>query len=473
MKKNVQKITILFFILLTGKTTILVGNDIPPTCYSNLFDQVINSSPHSKSIKKKSAKKPWTIIVYLAADNDLRGFAARNLKQMSTVGSNQYVNIVAHLDIRMNGNKKVTRRYYIENNRILHMNADDPATQQMDSGDPSTLISCCEWAIKEYPAENYMLVFWNHGTGIIDPVSSRIVNSTDLFTFNSSTNKLELDRSIGFLDLIELKEQEDRGICWDDSTGHYLTNQKLEDALAYICKNLLNGKKFSIIGFDACLMSMLEIANIVRPYADIMVSSQEVELSTGWDYQRALSPFLKTAPSKANLAKHIVSKYEESYLKITNDYTQSALALEYVDELEVSIDKLARILLECIKKQTNSTVKNAIKASSNKLLCTHFDEPSYIDLHHFLTNLAINTKHFSFENKNEETILKKALQDIIDTVFANIKKSVLSFVSGKNVAKAQGISIYFPEKRIHSSYRKTKFAKNNEWITLLNQILLT
>ena len=81
-----------------------------------------------------------------------------------------------------------------------------------------------------------MLVFWNHGTGIIDPATGKIINSVDLFTFNNATHKLDLDRSIGFLDFITILEKEQRGICWDDSTGHYLTNQKLEEALSYITK---------------------------------------------------------------------------------------------------------------------------------------------------------------------------------------------------------------------------------------------
>src|SRR5262245_40192827 len=51
----------------------------------------------------KQQKKPWTMIIYIAADNDLRNYAIRNIKQMSNIGSNQYVNIIVHIDIRVNG----------------------------------------------------------------------------------------------------------------------------------------------------------------------------------------------------------------------------------------------------------------------------------------------------------------------------------------------------------------------------------
>ncbi|HLE76171.1 MAG TPA: hypothetical protein VI521_00195, partial [Candidatus Babeliales bacterium] len=70
----------------------------------------------------RSPKKKWTFIVYMAADNDLRAFAANNIRQMAAIGSNENINILTHLDIRLNGNQKVTRRYYIEKNKLNQMN---------------------------------------------------------------------------------------------------------------------------------------------------------------------------------------------------------------------------------------------------------------------------------------------------------------------------------------------------------------
>jgi hypothetical protein len=88
-----------------------------------------------------AAKKKRTIIIYVAADNDLSIFAARNIKQMAAVGSNEHINVLVHLDIRIIGNKKITRRYFIEKETIWHVNAQDSFSQSMDSGNPATLIS--------------------------------------------------------------------------------------------------------------------------------------------------------------------------------------------------------------------------------------------------------------------------------------------------------------------------------------------
>lgn len=426
----------------------------------------------------KEPKKKWVLIVYMAADNDLRSFAARNIKQMASIGSNEHLTILAHLDIRVTGNKKITRRYYVEKDKIIHVNVDDPSTQKMDSGDPQTLISCCKWAIENHPADHYALVFWNHGTGILDPSSGRVFNSSELFMFNPLSNKLELDRSVPFMDFVTLvnarknEELKQRGICWDDSTGNFLNNQKLESALNTICQESLGGKKFDLIGFDACLMSMIEVASLVKNYAHVMVGSQEVELGSGWNYQMVLSPFVDTAPTPKEFAQHITTIYSDTYNKITNDYTQSAVDLDNINELETNVDVVAKLLLECFKYQKGKSVKNAVKTSRNKLLCTHFDEPTYIDLHHFYTNLLLNLKYFSFDDDAKAQTSLNSLKAALADGCTLIKKLVLANVAGKNLSNAMGISIYFPLAKIHPSYRKAPFAQSNAWIDFLNQYLL-
>lgn len=419
----------------------------------------------------RAAKKPWTFIVYIAADNDLRGFAARNIKQMAQVGSNKNVNIVVQLDIKLSGNQKVTRRYQVEKNKIVHVNADDPYSQRMDSGSPQTLISCCTWALENYPAEHYCLIFWNHGTGIIDPGYSKVVNASSLFTFNAATNKLELDRSIGFLDFLDIVNEEQRGVCWDDTTGNYLSNQNMNSALTTIRTNLLGGKKFDIIGFDACLMSMLEVGNIMKHHADNMVSSQEAELGAGWNYNYALSGFNTGAPSPAAFAQQIVRAYQKAYANITNDYTQSAINLNRLTALEENVSHVATLFLQGLRTQKNRAVTNAIKACRNKHMCTHFDEPSYIDLHHFYTNVKNNIARFKLTNSDEEQKLQTALLKAVEEGMTLITSAVIENTAGKNLHRAKGISIYFPERRVHHSYRKTLFAASNQWSALLNYFL--
>jgi hypothetical protein len=451
-------------------------------CYCDFCEEIRQTSSvktYKTGISKQSARRKKnsqtknrnsrTIMVYMAADNDLRPFAARNIQQMANIGSNNNITIVVHLDIRITGNKKITRRYLIEKDQVLHIDPYNPLTQQMDSGNPVTLISFCEWAIKNYVADEYDLILWNHGTGILEPPHGKIINPMDLFVFNPATHRLDLDRSIGFMEAIGSLEPRQRGVCWDDTTGNYLSNRKLETALQTICQKCLQGKKFGIIGFDACLMSMLEVASFIKRYAHVMVGSEEVELGMGWKYDEVLFPFAKEPLNTLAFAAHIVNAYDRTYQSITNDYTLSAINLDSIELLEKNIDHIAKVLIESLEAQP-SLMHQTIKESKNKMLCTHFDEPTYIDLHHFYRNLLANTRKIS-ENTQLSATTKNTLLKKLDEGIRLIEQLVIANTVGKNLKNARGIAIYFPERGIHSSYQEAMFLKSNAWGTLLTRYI--
>lgn len=414
-------------------------------------------------------KKPWTFIVYMAADNDLRGFAGRNIQQMAQVGSNDNINILVHLDIRLSATEKITRHYFIKDSTAIYeMNKQDPYTQSMDSGDPKTLITTCMWAARDFPADQYALILWNHGTGTLDPSRHRISNPLNLYHFNNDTHMLELDRSISFIDYVERGL---RGVCWDDTTGNYLTNQKLNTALAYICNNVI-GKKFSIIGFDACLMAMVEIGNILTPYADMMIASQEVEMGAGWNYQSALASFLYRSPSVGEVSNNIVRSYQNAYETITRDYTLSSIDLSKMSKIEGNVHMVAELLCNCFDLQEKNNITLLVKQAGSSQVCTNFEEPTYIDLFDFYTNLLGALKKFKFKVNNQDTSsLLNSLEMIIKTGQTIILNTVTANTTGANLRKARGLSIYFPQKSIHPSYYATQFAQKNSWLKLIRRCI--
>jgi hypothetical protein len=417
----------------------------------------------------KTTTKEWTFIVYIAADNDLRRFAGTNIRQMAAIGSNHNINILVHLDIRITPQNKTTRRYYIDKEQVIYVNENDPNTASMDSGDPQTLISACKWGIENFPAKNYALVLWNHGTGALNPDIRHIVHPHELFSYNPTTHKMELDRSISFFDFINAQAT-NRGICWDYSTGNYLDDQKVDYALSYVQKNYLNGAKFDLIAFDACLMGMIEVTNLYKPYAKYIVAAQEVVLGTGFPYDLMLAPFEKNCPDAPTLAALMVQAFKQKYTNITNDFTLSAIDLEKTGALENTIDTTASLLCKCIAAQSDNSVKNALAIARQKNLVTHFHEPSYVDLHHILANMYAHTQDFQFKNPEHEP-LKNELRSALENGMQLIHSCVLANATGKNLSAAQGISIYFPENRLHSSYAKSGFAQSNHWFNFIQQFL--
>ena len=144
----------------------------------------------------------------------------------------------------------------------------------------------------------------------------------------------------------------------------------------------------------------------------------------------------------------------------------SVIDLENIDLLEKNVDDVANLLMKGLSNQKNNSVKKMIKVSRNRLVCTHFDEPSYIDLHHFYGNLLANINHIELLDGSERQF-KRELAEFLGEGRELIEEIILCHTEGESLCMAHGISIYFPERRIHSSYGKTIFAQENQWMDFL------
>jgi len=418
--------------------------------------------------------KPWTILIYMAADNDLNYFAWKNLKQMELIGSNENINIIVQLNIP--GNNK-TKRYIIKKNkRVLSLEANN-IQEKLNSGSHQTLTNFANWGIRNFPADNYALILWNHGTGAIDPHFGRAINPADLFYLNPTDNKFEIDRGISYVTLIyneiykHIRTDGKRGICFDDSFKSYISNRDLDIALSDIVKKTLNGKKLALIGFDACLMSMIEVSSICKNYAEYFVASQELEYGAGWKYDEVLSPFINKTLAPSLFAKHIVVSYEKAYQKYINDYTLSALDLKNHFLLEENINNIANTLASALGNQQGRKVSDTIRKCKSTQYCTCFDEPSYIDIGDFYLNLSQHIAHIVLQNKELEKTIQNQLLQLIKEGLDILKILIIENKVGPKLKRAQGLSIYFPEHTIIASYTKSPFGTNSQWLRLLNKYI--
>jgi hypothetical protein len=405
--------------------------------------------------KYRAPKTNWTFVVYMAADNDLFEFAFRDLEEMAKVGSNQNVSIIVQLDGY--GAHEKTKRLYIAQGKIYEV--ENPfENAKLDSGSDQTLIDCMKWAIDDYPADHYALILWNHGSGVLDPTKGRPFRAAGLFIENAETGMMEIDRSINYMDLLER-----RGICFSDTHGTFLTNQKLEKALREI--TTYRGKKLDVIAFDACLMAMLEIAESMRFYADYMVGSQEVEPGDGWGYHETLAPLAEGYVEPFEFARHAVESYRLSYLRRTPEFTQSAFDLKNIHTVLDNVHRVSTILMKLTDFQLEGTIDRAVEMAKDSRFCTHFSEPNYIDLKHFYENLRLIIPFVHLEDGH--TALIDQLDRTLEAGIKLIEKVVIANVRGTGLPHASGLAIYFPGSYIHPSYEKTFFGKENAWMELL------
>src|SRR6186713_1181239 len=101
----------------------------------------------------------WTVMVFMAGDNNLSSAAEDDLAELRRVGSTASVRVMVEVDRA--GTKPSERR------RIERDGSGETALElgETDSGDPDALLRFVRWAIAEEPAERYALVLWNHGGG--------------------------------------------------------------------------------------------------------------------------------------------------------------------------------------------------------------------------------------------------------------------------------------------------------------------
>jgi hypothetical protein len=320
-----------------------------------------------------------------------------------------------YLDDISNSNWTTTRRYYINQDfdsvQINSQLISDLG--ELNMGDPQTLVDFANWAVANYPAKKYLLVIWNHGGG-----------------FRSTTLS--------------------KDIAWDDTSGgDKITMSELEYALSAI--SIQMGKNVDIVGMDACLMAMTEVAYQIKDYADILVASEENEPNDGWPYDTILGQLVSYPTMTPNqLATNIVDSYVFSYAASDN-VTQSAINLSYLDTLASQLSAMALAIMS----DTLTPSVNYINASNSS---QYYGDPDFIDLYDFCNKI------FYYSNNLEvKTIVLIVQQTLLNFTVIN------SGYNGWSVSGSKGLSIYFPWYYAYNSnkYNSTNFAQDTQWDEML------
>ena len=354
------------------------------------------------------------------------------------------------------------------------MELDSYLSSDIDGTNTDDLVDSMRWAAGKYPAKQHMLVLWNHGVGILDPVWNGR-GRMNLMSVESEILQEEPRIQIDGItkDIDDFDAMDQRGILFNEQSRTYMNNQQLVEALRQIKTNVLGGKKIDILGMDACLMAMLEVGYQVKDYADYLVASQEVELANGWDYQTVLGSLVMGQVAPIQLVENIVSAYEHYYKNKIQFYTQSAVKLENIGYLKDSVDQIVDCVNEC-KKYDRVGIKNAINQA--RRVSVQFSTKSYVDLYSLFLQLnkKIEEKYKDIDVKFAKAhylpLFKKSIGSLKDALSLGMKVvegSVVAKTAGKNFAAAQGISIYFPSGRVDNSYFKTEFAKDSLWLDFI------
>jgi hypothetical protein len=425
----------------------------------------IHSRPPAHAHGRGTAK--WLVLASLAGDNDLAGAAIDDINEMEAVGSRPgEVEIVVQVDHATGYDSapwRGTRRYYIERGRDRGRIQSRLLAELGDTntGDPEVLEEFLDFGISSFPAEKCALILWNHGSGLYVPPEMLAKSCAASHRELASRATPRLHRRFFHTTrerLLQLDPQR-RGIAYDDRSGDCLDNQELKRVLG--TAHQLLGRKVDVVGMDACLMTMIELAYQIRDHARVLVGSEELEPGAGWPYEAILRD-LAARPTMTgrDLATAVVGRYVESYRQTGMDVTQSAIDLSSLEPLVDAVDRLAGSLLARLK---SPGVAPAVYTAWRRTL--RFFDNFYVDLHHFASNLS--AAGVTDDIRAACTAVRHAIQGKWTE-----SPIIAASDAGARMAPAHGLSIYFPPFRDPSAfYDELDFAQRTRWPEFLSAYL--
>lgn len=268
----------------------------------------------------------WTFLVYMDGDNNLESAAIDDFLEMAPWGSDANV-IIAVLFDRAPG---YDGRYddWTDTRRGVINIGDVPdaawgvSLGELNMGDPQTLIDFVEWGMQLWPAANYAVVLWDHGSG---------------------WQKILAGDSLVF-----------KSVCVDDTDNDRLFMREVRNALTTI---ETDEQEPDLVGFDACLMAMVEVAYEIRQNTSVMVGSEKTVPNDGWPYNTILQDLVGyPTMSAAHLGIAIVDRYYESY---GNSQILSAVNLPAMGTLAAGIDVFAQTLRDNWNSDAGACVEAA------------------------------------------------------------------------------------------------------------------
>jgi hypothetical protein len=188
-------------------------------------------------------KSAWTVLVYMAADNNLEKFALDDLSEMLAAESSEDVNVLVQID-RASGFYELglgqtaawesMKRFRVRTGALEEV-AD---LGELNTGDPETLSDFVSWGFRSYPSERRMLVLWNHGNAW-------------------------------------------RGYGGDEASDHDMLDQPEIGEAITAGLRAADVPRLDMLGFDACLMSNVATAKMMSAFTRYFVASEELEPGHG------------------------------------------------------------------------------------------------------------------------------------------------------------------------------------------------
>ena len=348
------------------------------------------------SLKTQQQKK-LTLMVYMVGSNleSEGGAASDDLIEMLDAGiGNPDVNLIVYcgganswfVNLQANTNNYLVYRPDEQNFEVF-------ADTKKNMGEAETFSAFMNEVTEKFPAEHYGMICWNHGSG-----------------------------PLGFGNDETYPDPE--GLLPSDSLS--LTEMK-----AALQSTPFRQQKLDFIGFDACLMSSLEVTEVWKDYADLMIASTDLEPGCGWDYTflEALNSTLDPQAFAESAINHYADFIRaQRSVRFDPDYSLFSIDLSKADELLSRSEDLFAAMEKAFSKGNARQIITSRKRAH--VYGGSRDSASSMDWD--ITDFGEFAKELSKSLPDETKALGRTIQSMITYGRTNIKG-------------CRGITVYFPD----------------------------
>ncbi len=366
-----------------------------------------------------------------ADDNVLEQDILLDLQEAELVGSTDQVTIVAQTDRFKGGYAGMED--WTGARRLLITQDDDMDSfgsqvledlGEVNMADGATLQAFIEWAVTNFPAQKRMLIMSDHGAGWPGGLS-------DPDPGGNGPDAIALAEFFG--DNVWLMEL-------DIVLGQALANVGLDS--------------LDVIGFDACLMSQLEVYTALAAHAQYAVASAEVEPGLGWAYAAFLSTLVADpAMGGDELVQAIVASYIDDDTQLDNpdyvgsltrqqasdvinaDVTLAAIDLAQIAPLNAALNEFVTVLQGM---DQNSVAAARTYAQAYESIFGDDTPSPFIDLGHFVQLI-------------QEGTADPAVLDAAEALETARAAAVIAEKHGPNRPGSTGIAIHFPVRSLYNT----------------------
>ncbi|MBR2590503.1 MAG: leucine-rich repeat protein [Clostridia bacterium] len=343
----------------------------------------------TQDFKKVTTQGSYTLMIYMIGSNlESKGQAATEdiLEMVSSGVDLSNVNVVIYagganswgIDI---SKKNTNILKMVEKNGNLDVVSDLEKKGAQNMGEASTFTSFLEYAYSHYPADHYGLICWDHGAGVY-------------------------------------------GFGYDEVYNDILTLEETEKALA--ASPFGKNQKIDWVGYDACLMGSLEVAEIWAEYADYLVASEEIEPGFGWDY--SFLSFLNKSFDAKEITAYIIDTYSAFFANnktssFNFDYTLSCMDLSQVKPAYQTTAILLEKIVGKISQGDSTLLHNTLSGNVREY------------------GISDESRFYMFDLYDLANTVKSEFPKEAAAVQAAIQKAVVSNQS--NLERSEGISVYY------------------------------